>query len=218
MIITRAKIMVERRLAIIGIMAALCIQLANGEPVAEYGPVYEKDICKADYIKTTDCNTIELDIFNDEYCCKKCPNLQQNPDPEHSNSCSYITKQPTTMLKTTTVKPSTTASQRETTTTDRKTAPYLDDPTTTAVSIPQKITTEQDTKDDIDPPLVTATKLPGATIAWIVASVIICMIIAALAVYCYCKKKRQNTAIEDKPLPVDEENPLVPDPQQADEQ
>ncbi|XP_077969679.1 uncharacterized protein LOC120328600 [Styela clava] len=233
--------MVERRLAIVGIMAALCIQLANGEPVAEYGPVYEKDTCKADYIKTTDCITIELDIFNDEYCCKKCPNLQQNPDPEHSNSCSDIKEQPTTELENTTPEPYTTAII-ETTTAAGTTASNLpDDPKTTGVSFPEEITSEQANtmRDEIDPP-VTATNLPGATIAAIVVSVIIIgVIIAALGVFYYrrknagyCRKllkicRKKDAASIDPSLveelsPVDQEtaivsDPLVSDTQQADD-
>nr|XP_039254027.1 uncharacterized protein LOC120331066 [Styela clava] len=207
----------ELLLMILLILTTLCMGLVLPKP-AEYGPVSENYICDVNYIKTTDCETIELDFLKDEYCCKKCPDGRKNPFPQHSISCSDIKEQPTTELENTTPEPFTTAII-ETTTAAGTTTPYLpDDPTTTAVSIPQKITSEQDTKDEIDPPLVTATKLPGATIAAIVVSVIIGMIIAALAVYCYCKKKSQNTALEDKPLPVDEENPLVPDPQQADEQ
>ncbi|XP_039254027.2 uncharacterized protein LOC120331066 [Styela clava] len=207
----------ELLLMILLILTPQCMGLVLPKP-AEYGPVSENYICDVNYFKTTDCKTIELDFLKDEFCCKKCPDGQKNPFPQHSISCSGIKEQPTTELENTTSEPFTTAIIETTTAAGTTASDLPDDPTTTAVSIPQKITTEQATKDEIVPPLVTATKLPGATIAWIVASVIIGMIIAALAVYCYCKKKRQSTALKDKPLPVDEENPLVPDLQLADEQ
>nr|XP_039250935.1 uncharacterized protein LOC120328490 [Styela clava] len=180
----------ELLLMLFSILTPMCMNLANTE-LAEYGPVNEIHICKIDHIQTTDCNTIELDFFNNEFCCRKCPDGQQNSNPEKSNSCSDIPEQPMTELETTIVKPSTTTSQTETPTIARTTAPYLPDDQTTPS--PEETTTEQAViaRDEIDPPPVTNEKLPGSTIAWIVVGVIIGgILLAVLAVHLYRRNNR----------------------------
>nr|XP_039251059.1 uncharacterized protein LOC120328590 [Styela clava] len=173
---------------------------------AEYGPVSEDDICNVNYFKTTgtNCNTVKFDFPKEEYCCKPCRDGQENPYPEHRNSCSNIADQTTTgqtEIYTTTQQTFTTASEIQIPATDGTTATnQTDGPTTTAVPFLEEITTEQANtmRGEIGISLVPDTKLDDTTIAWNVVSAIICVILAILAVYFFCKYRKYKKIVKDK--------------------
>ncbi|XP_077970187.1 uncharacterized protein LOC144424618 [Styela clava] len=166
---------------------------------AEYGPVSEDDICNVNYFKTTgtNCNTVKFDFPKEEYCCKPCRDGQENPYPEHRNSCSNIaTTTSQTEVYTTTQQTFTTASDIQIPVTDGTPATnQSDDPTSTVVPFQEDITTEQamTTGNKVDPQQVI--KMDDTT-CYIIFAILGIIIIVLIAIVVYFYRKYKNSKDE----------------------